>query len=226
MRTHVALELVFVAMVQLPGLASGQQQAIPPGYGAIQGKVVDSNGNPVAGAMVYVFNVAHPSGRQATAYSNAQGGFYLVPVAAGRYNVRASKEASGFPDTFFAFYEGAGGTAPGVTVHDGKITKDVLVKLGRTGGTLRGQILDARTRQPVVGASIVLKREDDPRNWLSLGPESPTARFAILVPTVPFTVAVSAPGYANWDYGRAIQLGSGESKELVVLLRRVENPAQ
>jgi hypothetical protein len=225
MRTHVALELVFVAMVPLPGLASGQQQAIPPGYGAIQGKVVDSNGNPVAGAKVSAFIVDHPGGRLPTAYSNAHGGFYLVPVAAGRYDVYASKEASGFPEASSAFYEGAG-AAPEVTISDGKITKDVLVKLARRGGTLRGQILDARTRQPVVGARIVLKREDDPRKWLAQGPESPTARFAILVPTAPFTVAVSAPGYANWDYGRPIQLGSGESKELVVLLRRVENPAQ
>lgn len=197
------------------------------GFGAIEGQVVDAEGDPVSGATVYASNVGHLSGRQPTTYTSEKGGFFLESVPVGRNIVHASKESQGYPNTYFAFFAADAGTVPEVRVYDKKVTRGVVVRLGPRAGTLEGQILDAETRRPVLNATILLTRADNPRIFISRGPEYPDARFHVLVPPVGFRMQVSAAGYEDWHYAKdsskhqLVRLASNETRNVIILLHPI-----
>jgi hypothetical protein len=225
MKVMVVLGLSLLTTLQTLGFGQEHAEEIPPGFGAVEGKVIDATGNPVAHAKVYAILMNRPTGRLHFTHSDKDGKFFLGAVLAGTNEVFASKEAAAYPDSFSAFYP-QGPHPPKVSVETGVVTRGVVVRLGVKGGTLLGRVLDARNKQPVINASIILAWRDDPRRYMSIGPESPNGTFHVLVPPVPikFTMRVSAPGYQDWSFGGPISIGSEQSKEIIVLLYPVEKP--
>jgi len=202
--------------VAVPGIAQG--------FGAVQGKVVNELGKPLPGAKVFadpvdVKNV--PIGKLRFTTTNDDGDFTLEHVVPGVNLVCAAKEEAFYPDTCAAALATDLSALPRVRIEDGKLTRGVKVRLSK-GGKLRGRILDSRTGQPLKNSRIHLSRSNDPRLYISAGPDE-KARFEFVIPSKPFRVEVSASGYKTWNsdhHGGAILVQAESTKEITIRLQR------
>src|SRR5690349_25097780 len=66
--------------------------------GAIQGRVLNPEGEPVAGAEVHVLRYDLTTGRLPTVYTDNQGKFLMKDLIPGRYTVSAGKTSDGYAD--------------------------------------------------------------------------------------------------------------------------------
>ena len=215
-------------------MSSSQSYLTPRGVatasGAITGQVIDVSGQPVSGAQVYADRNEAPIGRRLGASTDEQGMFVIDNLVPGTYTVSTSKEEDGYAPTDTSFYVGYV-QAPQVTVNERQTTSGVLVPLGPQAARLTGRIIDTTTNavmRDLRDVQITLRHADNPDYALSTNPVLNGA-FSILVPIIPFTVEVSAPGYQHWQYREAgstpqpniLQLASGQTRRLDIALRRI-----
>lgn len=172
-------------------------------YGAIEGRVLDSEGRAVEGATVEL----RPDSQTVTpgalpvARTDGRGRFFLDGLAPGEHTVFASKEEDGYPSAYQAFFISNEARPPRVSVSDRQVTGDVVVRLGPKAARLRAHVVDGVSGEPVEGAEVVLVREDDPEVSLSFGTDPRDGSFDRLIPSVPLRLTVQAPGYREWHYG-------------------------
>lgn len=139
--------------------------------GALTGKLVDQDGQPVSGQFVEVYLV-RSDGYCAPVYldrmteeSDDRGIYRVFGLRPGRYVVGAGtvRESGSFPDRGRARYSIAfhgGGqrpeTAKAIDVTAGGEARDVDIVLRRVGlgYAIRGRVIDRTTRKPVEGMSI------------------------------------------------------------------------
>lgn len=200
-----------------------------PAFGAIEGRVVDADGHPLAGAAVEVRPADQTvvSGALPIAYTDDAGKFFLDGITPGTHMIYASKEDESYPSTFLAFFVADPASIPKVTVYNKQVTEGTLVRLGPKAARLVGRVVDARTGQPVEEAEIVLYREDNPDNYFSFGLNMDGGRFQRLIPPIGFRMKVSSPGYDDWFYGQdatpvqseVIRVEPDTTKELLISLR-------
>ncbi|MDT4952832.1 MAG: Carboxypeptidase regulatory-like domain [Acidobacteriota bacterium] len=167
--------------------------------GVIAGFVLDAGGKPVSGAEVYTYRPTSPMGKLPRAVTNKQGKFLIKDLRPGTYVVAAAKEEDSYPPTDnYSFYYASFLEAPQVIVYERQTTSGVMIHFGPRAARLVGHIVDATTNEPISpipqGTQITLRRADNPDNSYSTGPNT-RGNFNILVPPVPFTIKVSAPGY-------------------------------
>src|ERR1700680_1048581 len=75
------------------------------GEGTVRGKVVDTSGQPVVGAMVSAKRLGVPLARAIEYVSTDQGGLFTIRgLEWGTYGIFANKEEDGYPNTSFQFY--------------------------------------------------------------------------------------------------------------------------
>jgi 5-hydroxyisourate hydrolase-like protein (transthyretin family) len=192
----LSVTLLFIGLTN----ASQSDFKIPTGFGAIAGQVVDAQtGEPIAKAKVQARPDDAGSARVIqSALSDEKGNFFLNELLPGRYVIPASKEDAGYPDTDAAAFAGTLTILPRVLVREGQITGNVTVRIEK-GCRFSGSILDTQTKEPVIRARIKLTRADHPEWWLLTGPDK-EGRFRFVIPSVPFLVEISAPGYRTWHY--------------------------
>lgn len=221
------LVLVIVAGISYavrlaPDHASHVHQDPTANAGAIKGRVLDANGQPVSGAEVHVLKSDFISGRVPTVYTDQAGVFSMKGLAAGTYTVSVSKAAEGYVDTSSPFF--SGGLIPPTQVNvNEQTTAEVVTQLGPKAAKLVGRVVDASTRKPIDNlhdVQITLRRVDDPGYSYSTGLDSDD-QFKILVPSVPFTIEVSASGYAKRNV-KALQLRPEEVRRMDISLRPVK----
>ncbi len=206
--------------------ARGAPQNIPSGFGAIQGRVVNELGKPLPGAKVYVDPIDAkyaPVGKLRFVTTNDEGDFVVGDVAPGGNLVCASKEEAFYPDTCAAALAADLGALPRVRVEEGKLTRGITVPLSK-GGKLTGTILDSQSGRPLINSRIRLSRNDDPRLYVSAGPDE-QARFEFVIPSKPFKIEISAPGYKTWNsdnHGGTILVQPESTKEITIRLQRAE----
>lgn len=87
--------------------------------------------------------------------------------------------------------------------------------------------MDAETNLPISDVWVGLCRVEVPRYCHRLTAKSADGRFQRLVPSVPFTIQISAPGYEDWhgDEGEGrrpetMQVAPGATREISVSLRK------
>jgi len=198
---------------------------IPSGFGAIQGRVVNELGQPLAGAKVYIEPIDAkdaPVGKLRYVTTNDGGEFIVVEAAPGEDLVCASKEEALYPDTCAAALAVNLGALPRVRVHEGKLARGITVPLNK-GGKLTGTI-ESQSGQPLVNSRIRLSRSDNPRLFMSTNPDE-QAHFDIVVPSKPFRVEVASLGYKTWksdNHGGAILVQPGSTKEINIRLQRAD----
>ena len=196
-----------------------------PGYGAIQGRVVDELGKPLSRAKVYAEPVRvedTPTGKLLFVMTDEKGEFTLDHVAAGENVICASKEAAFYPDTGAAALATDPNALPRVRVEEGKITPGITVQVTK-GGKLIGSILDSLNVQPVKDSRIRLTRRDDPRLYISTGPDE-QGHFEFVIPSKPFRLEVTASGYETWrsdDHGGPILAQPESTKEFSIRLQKM-----
>jgi Carboxypeptidase regulatory-like domain len=196
----IAGTLLALSYLFLNVQAQQQAPAAGPGFGVIAGKVVNQKGLPVEGANVY----AAPSGEQrippntklVTAVSDEKGQFLLHHVLAGTNIVMAGKEEEGYCNTLYAPFVENVARLPKVLVEKERISQGVIVVLSSC-AKLSGLVSDLGTGTPIPEAQIHLMREDSQDLDLRTSPDT-DGKFQFIVPKVPYTIEVSAPGYKTW----------------------------
>lgn len=199
-----------------------------PQYGAIEGRVLDEEGNPLAGAIVDLHPIDETviAGSLPVAYTDEQGRFFLDGVIPGTHMIYASKEEDGYPSSYLGFFIDPS-VVPKVTVHHKQVTEGVTLRLGSKAARLAARIVDAETNQPVEDAEIILYRTENPNNYFSFGLNQSGGRFQRLIPSLPLNLKVTAPGYEDWFYGEngtqekqsVIQVAPNTTKELRIALQ-------
>lgn len=205
---------------QYRGASSHQEVAQPSG--AITGRVLDADGRPVFNAEVQAFNTESGTGKVPTAYTDEQGVFLIKNLKPGAYRLPVAKEEDGYPPTDSTFYS-VGFTQPQqVFVYERQMTSDVVLHLGPKLAKLAGRIVDSKTHKAVVtdGVLITLRRIDNP-NYPREISTNENGEFSILVPPVPTTIEVSAPGYEKKHLG-SLHLKQKEVKRLDISLNPVK----
>lgn len=204
------------------GYAQEIQSAPPPGYGAIEGIVLSENGKPLAGANVSTSLVGKSMpGVKTFAVTDEYGAFLLDHVRLGLNMIHVQKDDAGYPDSSFAFFAGDIAAIPTVLVEEGKVSRNVLVKMDSQGANLTGRIVDSETGKPVVSARIKFVREHT-NAFVSIGPDI-NGNFDVSVPSRPFRMEVSATGYRTWAFKEVILLSSGTHKQLPIRLQPAKN---
>src|ERR1041385_3977394 len=97
---------VLVVVIVSYGVIQSQhthQNSVSP-TGAIQGRVLNPEGQPVAGAEVHALKSDLTTGRLPTVYTDSLGNFLIKDLIPGRYTVSAGKTEDGYADTSSAFH--------------------------------------------------------------------------------------------------------------------------
>ena len=216
---------IFCALSWLPIISVCQDQNAD--FGSIQGHVLDEHDKPVPFADVTVQSTDKGTSEiLPSVTSNAEGEFFIRRVPVGKTFVFASKTADGYPDTMIGPFSQGVNVIPEVFVQQDKTTSGVIVHLSK-GAVLSGLIAN-ENRQPILGARISISRDDNPRLLLSTRADT-KGKFQFTIPSKPFNLQISEPGYTTWENGELsprpkgspILIDPGTHRELLIVLQKL-----
>ncbi len=225
----VTIEVTTFSPLQILAMPLNMNRRAAPQFGGGEGTVVDNNGQPISGAEVLAEKSGFLSGAIPRALTDKLGKFTFKELSPGTYELTAQKDDDGYPSSDSAFHYGRTPFAKTqVTVNENQVTRNVVVKIGIKMSLLVLHVVDAATKEPVKKSKLTLRRLDNPEFMYMTGPyDVEGADKKIPVPSIPFTVEVSAPDYEIWRYRKegslkqadSLQVAPDETKELTVLLR-------
>jgi hypothetical protein len=226
MRTKLLFGVVVAGLLVVVGVsyAVSRSRRVQPARdnpsGTLTGRVLTPDGLPMPGASVYALSQERPMGRLPMSPTDGQGEFRFDDLIPGKYVLSASKEDEGYAPSDSTFHSGGSTQPPEVTIFDGQTTAGVTVYLGPKAARLIGHIVDVATNKPIKnpqGLQMTLRRMDDPESLFITGPDL-DGEYSILVPPVPITIEVSAPGREKKRIG-PLQLTKEEIRRLDIPLR-------
>jgi hypothetical protein len=227
MKSHVLMSSIMILTLCVAALAQQPAESKASAGGAIKGRVLNE-GIPASEATVYAAAIDRPlQGRLPFTHTDSQGRFLLNDLTPGKYTVFAGiKDRIVNPAILSAFMDADPKSRVKIEVLDHQIIEDLELHLAPEPAKLIGQLVDAETGQPVEKAQMLLCREDNPRNCFGT---SANGRFELPVPSVGFSIKVSAPGYHTWHYGAdgsekrrgILKLSPDSNEELVISLQPV-----
>jgi hypothetical protein len=225
------LSLLLRLVIQHPALAQSSAVRLIPGSGAVEGRVFDERGQPVPGAAVYAFQPDRSGpGLRHEVRTDGTGSFFLDSIQPGLNRICAVDETEYYPDTNATFYDSAV-PYPEVNVHEGKVVRGVVIRVGPKAGRLVGKVLDSNTNSPIRRAGLTFYDARGTQEYMGTGLRLPALDFNVLVPsTKPFRMKVWAPGYQTWYYGKdgtqagaePLRLSPGKTKEMIIRLRPLQ----
>ena len=184
--------------------------------GAISGIVVDTEGNPVSQATVVARMRSPSAGPLIPAQADRRGRFTMTGLKAETYELYATKEEDGYAESPATFYVGTKPIIQQITLNQNEVSSGNVIRVGPKALKLFGHVVDAVTKKPVGNGRITMRRVDNPHAFFQTGVHG---SFKLLVPQVPITVEVTAPGYENKDLG-TITPKAGQINRLEVMLRK------
>jgi hypothetical protein len=196
--------------------------------GMVSGTVRDTSGNVLAHALVEAVPLtakkANSTGTVGNTPNpwipvNGSGGFNLR-LPPGQYRIKAKDESDGYPDPSFWLNIDPSAKFPEINVSN-QDASDIVVILGKRGAILTGELLDAQSQDPVVGAKI---RIQDARNrdaYVEVFTDR-AGHFQYTVPSKPILISVFARGYKPvvFNNGSEVTLSSGERRQVDLNLER------
>ncbi len=211
-------------------LASSNELAAEetPDFGAVEGQVLDEEGQPVAGAVVEV----RPSSDTVindnlpVAYTDERGVFFLDGLKPGEHVLYASKEDDGYPSVYEVLFIADANSLPKAKVENRQVTRGVTVRLGHKAARLRAHVINAITDKPVEIAEVTLYRDDKSDTFFSFGLNEKGEIYR-QVPSMPLKMKIVAPGYGEWHYGvdgseqkaETLPLEPDKTRELTIRLQ-------
>ena len=199
---------------------------------SISGRVLATNGDPVAGALVILGEKERRSGVGPVAVSDEQGAFRFAHVRSGSYSLTAEHRAKGYPYTGFNFYTSGALDIPTVTLGSNEQVNGIVIRFAVRASRLVCHVVDAKDDKPIAEWAIQLSRLDAPDRYVKIYPNDvdEVGTTGVLVPpSTPVTITVTSPGYVDWSYEekgaagttRALQLEPDGIRDLVIKLQPV-----
>jgi Carboxypeptidase regulatory-like domain len=206
--------LPFLLVVAAP------QQPITSAASSLSGTVLDGDGKHVPGATVRAV-LQSDYERQFPATTDASGNFTLTGLPEGTFYLLAFKVSDGYPESFYSFFSRPGMKFPWVSLKEGAATEGVVIRLGAKAARINLNIT-SRDGTPQ-DAALAFTRPDMPESGsYKVGV---SAKASVLVPPVPFRLAVEAKGFKSWHYEAnqtgLISLKPGEILNLSVRLEPI-----
>jgi len=184
---------------------------LPAGRGAVQGEVMDQNGHPLSGIRVYAERQG-PGGILPVTRTDRRGKFFL-PLEPGDYSVYAVREVMGYRDVSHELASNDP-VVKRTTVSEGRLTRNLVIRLDTEMPRLLGKPVDAETSRPVANATILVCAEGGRKQCVGAGTTLPDNQFRLLLPPMSFNIKVSARGYQDWYYGKDGSKEHAENLEL------------
>jgi hypothetical protein len=223
-----------LSLASLNGFAQPQQTAASPTAqisllpkldAKVIGTVLDPNGVPLEGCLVYAFTDGSSPPRDVTVPTDFNGNF-AIDVYSGHVLLFAYKESDLYHNNIFGFDVPAGTVNQAVEVRPGETVRDFVLHLPRQSALLRLDVYNADTNDPVNPVEYELCREDHPADpiYCMTGAASDPG-FQIVVPPDPISIKITAPNYMEWRYLDAktgssyLTLKPTENRTLPVYLR-------
>jgi hypothetical protein len=202
-------------------------------HGVISVKVVDQTGAPKSSAIVGMYPPpgvlsvgAIPECRTDSSGICARKGLQL-----GTYVIWAKKPADGYPDLSFDFYSHLSKRNNGRRVFPAVVSltslrpaANVVFKLGPKAAKLTIETVDESSGARVDEKTIILRRADDPNDFLSVGQGSSST--ILIPPDEDIQIEVVAEGFKSWrsaeqkEEGKPLRFRSGESRDMTINLKR------
>jgi hypothetical protein len=219
------MRIVLALFFLLQGPASSQKAA----DATIIGTVLDPNGHPVEGSMVYAFtDGSSPPGPDHTVTTDDKGNFVL-DVYPGHVLLFAYKESDLYHNNMFRFDVPSGAeTNQAAEVRSGETVRGFMLHLSRQSALLRLDVFNADTKGSVNPVEYELCREDHAGDaaYCLTGLASDPG-FQLVVPPDAISIKITAPNYMEWQYRDTktgsiyLALKSTEKRTLAVYLRPI-----
>jgi len=190
--------LAMIAILAIFVLANAQSNKVES---IVKGRVLDSDGLPVAGASVTASPTSPLKGLVPTAKTDIHGEFSVVVNQTGEFFVTAKSDD--YMSTGNRFYYPNPATEALVKVVAGEPPPFATVRFGPFEGLLRIGLADVQTHEPIREAMINLCRADAPKYCHRFTSRDPRGSHGILVPDARFTIQISADGYDD-AYGETL----------------------
>ena len=185
-----------IALALMSAHALAFQNVSQPG--ALEGVVLDEQGNAVSGVKVSC-HLRIPGtivkGVVPSALTGPDGHFSVTHLVLGEYIVSASKKEDGYPDRTMGLHGDR--SVPRFTLDAQNPTvRNIVIVLGPKAAILEGSISDAVTGAPVA-ANLEVSRSDRQAGH----GESVKGTYRVLVPPdIATDFSVKAVGYEDWFY--------------------------
>jgi len=187
------------------------------------GTVLDPNGVPLEGCMVYAFTDGSSPPRDVTVTTDFNGNF-AIDVYSGHVLLFAYKESDLYHNNIFGFDVPAGTDTQSVEVRSGETVRGFVLHLPRQSALLRLDVSNEDTKEPVNPVEYELCREDHAADPTYCVKGNADPGFPIVVPPDPISINLTAPNYMEWRYLDAktgssyLTLKPTENRTLVVYL--------
>lgn len=208
-------------------LAFWAAHACAEGFGgathAVHGVVITTDGLPVPGAQVWALPLPSSGRGIAGDFSpvNADAhGHFALRLSPGRYVIRAKSDRGGYPNPDAILSRDPTAHFPIVTVAAQNIS-GVIVRLGKKGAFLQGEVYDVRSMAPIPNAKVTIRDAHNSKGILILTCDN-SGRFQYVLPSKPILISAGAAGYRTKHFagGRPVTLSSGEHRTISFKLGR------
>jgi hypothetical protein len=163
------------------------------GVGAVQGRVLNADNQPVAHVKVYPLpEHAAYIGQTPAARTDDQGNFELQGLMPGEHKLFVVYPEGGYPDGSAGIFAGDPSLYTVVDVVSGQTLKNISLRLPPKGALFRAHIIDAVTGKPVLSARIRVTRPDLAKDFYESGPNL-KGDFEIVLTQRAFRIEIHAP---------------------------------
>ena len=194
-------------------------------YIFLTGKVVDHQGQPVAGATVNFFPFAANIGPRPYATTDTSGSFSLKTPPVGEGTLSASKLEDGYPDMTNALYGGRNSSSRvRVDANATKSSAPVILRFETPNALLRWKIVSSSTQLTIRGAYMHISLVDDP-GVEEFGSFPVDRDFVFVLPRQAVTLMISSQGFQEWHpsdspgLAQPLLLPPGTVDKRVILLK-------
>ena len=211
-RIRPTLSLLLILCLSLLRVTLAQS----PSRHTITGELRDDAGHPLADAAVCAIPTDGAVLRvrdKICAESDAQGKFAISLMQAGKYRVSGEKMSDGYMPAYLPFYRDPNIPIPEAVVGDENRNASLSLTLAKS-GLITGKVIDEANDTPVQNFVVWIYQARTPNAQThEVVKGSPSGRFRIFAPPVPFRLRVVSEGYEDWVMGGGMLVSAAGARK-------------